>query len=64
MKYRKPEAESTSIKTKHSCDASRTEVDGLLEGGLGEQARSVRDTTTGWDDLSTTAVNRIGVELS
>ncbi len=44
--------------------APRTEVDGLLESRLGEQARGVRDTTAGRDDLSSTTVNRIGVELS
>ena len=39
------------------------EVDGLLETGLGEQARSIRDTTARGDDLTSTTVNGIGVEL-
>ena len=41
----------------------RTEVDGLLERGLGEQARGVADTTGSRDDLSSTTVNGIGVKL-
>ena len=40
------------------------EVDGLLERGLGEQARGVADTAGGGDDLSSTTVNGIGVKLS
>ena len=40
----------------------RTEVDGLLERGLGKQARSVADTTGSRDDLSSTTVNSISVK--
>lgn len=40
-----------------------TEVDGLLETGLGEQARSVGNTTARGDELTSTTVNSVGVEL-
>lgn len=40
-----------------------TKVDGLLETGGGEQAGSIADTTTCGNDLSTTTVDGIGVEL-
>ena len=39
------------------------EVDGLLETGGGEQARGVADTTASGDDLASTTVNGISVEL-
>ena len=39
------------------------EVDGLLETGLGEQARSVADTTASGDDLSSTTVDGIRMKL-
>lgn len=39
------------------------EVDGLLESGVGEQARSISDTTACRDDLSSTTVDSVGVEL-
>ena len=42
----------------------RTEVDRLLETWLREQARRVADTTARRDDLSSTTVDRIGVELA
>jgi hypothetical protein len=38
------------------------EVDGLLEGGLGEQSSSVQHTTSSRNDLTTTAVNGISVK--
>ena len=38
-------------------------VDGLLETGGGEQARSVADTTASGDDLTSTTVDGISVEL-
>ena len=41
----------------------RTEVDRLLETWLREQARGVGDTTARRDDLSSTTVDSIGVEL-
>ena len=41
----------------------RTEVNGFLETGGSEQARGIADTTTCRDDLSSTAVNGIGVQL-
>ena len=40
------------------------EVDGLLESGVRKQARGVADTTARGDDLTSTTVNGIGVELS
>lgn len=40
------------------------EVDGLLETGGREQAGGVADTTASGDDLSSTTVNGIGVELN
>ena len=40
-----------------------TEVDRLLESRVREQARGVADTTARGDDLSSTTVNGIGVEL-
>ena len=39
------------------------EVDRLLERGRGEQAGGVADTTASGDDLPTTTVNGIGVQL-
>ena len=44
-------------------ECARTEVDGLLERGIREQARSVRDTTARRDDLPSTTVNGIGVKI-
>ena len=44
-------------------ECARTEVDGLLERGVREQARSVRDTTARRDDLPSTTVNGISVKL-
>ena len=41
----------------------RTEVNGFLETGGSEQARGVADTTASGDDLPTTTVNGIGVQL-
>ena len=40
-----------------------TKVDRLLESGVSEQSGSVADTTACGDDLSSTTVNGIGVEL-
>jgi hypothetical protein len=37
-------------------------VDGLLEGGLGEQSSSVQHTTSSRDNLTTTTVNSISVK--
>ena len=34
---------------------------GLLESWLGEELSGVTDTSSSWDDLSTTSVNGIGV---
>ena len=39
------------------------EEDGLLETGLGKQARGVADTTAGRDNLTSTTVDGIGVKL-
>lgn len=36
---------------------------GLLETGRGEQLGGVTDTTRGGDDLTTTTVDRVGVQL-
>ena len=44
-------------------DLDLDQEDGLLETGLGEQAGGVADTTADGDDLSSTTVNGIGVEL-
>ena len=44
-------------------ECARTEVDGLLEDRVREQARSIAHTTTRGDDLSSTTVDSIGVEL-
>ena len=43
--------------------SERTEVDRLLETWLREQARGVGDTTARRDDLPSTTVNGISVEL-
>ena len=40
-----------------------TEIDGLLKSRLREQAGSVADTTTRRNDLSSTTVNGVGVQL-
>lgn len=43
-------------------DLNLDQVDGLEKGGLGEEGRGVQDTTGSGDDLTTAAVNGIGVE--
>ena len=48
----------------HTKEIEHTEVDRLLETGLREQACGVADTTARRDDLSSTTVDRIGVELA
>lgn len=40
------------------------EIDGLLETWGGEQAGSIGGTTAGWDDLSSTTVDSVSVELN
>ena len=64
MKRRRREREREGREGERERKERHTEVDGLLERGLGEQARGVADTAGGGDDLSSTTVNSIGVKLS
>jgi hypothetical protein len=53
-----------TVDTTHSLlgNLDLDEVDGLLEGGLGEQSSSVQHTTSSRNNLTTTAVNGISVK--
>lgn len=60
----------TSLLVQHSVDSSHSllwalnldQEDWLLDRWLGEKGRSVDDTSAGWDDLTTSSVDGIGVE--
>jgi hypothetical protein len=60
----------TTAAGKHTVDTTHSllrnldldQVDGLLEGGVGEKGSSVHDTAGGGDDLTTTAMDSISVE--
>lgn len=60
----------TTAASEHTVDSTHgllgnldlDEVDGLEEGGVGEEGGGVEHTTSGGDDLSTTTMDGIGVE--
>jgi hypothetical protein len=43
---------------------SRTKVDGLLECRLGQETRRVQNTTSGRDELSSSTMDGIGMQLT